>query len=88
MKVRLAGVREAEQADVGEQLELQLQRALLALAARRGLARRAVDRALEMHVAQAALAALGDQQALAVRGEVADDLVGVDVDDHGADRHA
>ena len=40
-----------------------------------------------MHVAEAALAALGDQQALAVAGQVADHFIGVDVDDHGADRH-
>ena len=41
-----------------------------------------------MHVALAAVAAARDQQALAVLGQVADDLVGGDVDDLGADRHA
>jgi hypothetical protein len=40
-----------------------------------------------VHVAQAALAALGHQQALAVLGEIADDFVGLDVHDHGADWH-
>src|SRR5690606_40030836 len=49
--------------------------------------RRPVHRALEVHVALAAGTALGHQQALAVPGEVADDLVGGDVDDLGADRH-
>src|SRR5690606_18364280 len=60
----LARVREAKQADVGQQLQLELQQALLALGAWRELPRRAVDRALEVHVAQAALAAARDQQAL------------------------
>ncbi|KAG1364579.1 hypothetical protein G6F61_013821 [Rhizopus arrhizus] len=40
-----------------------------------------------MHVAQAAAAALGHQQAVVVLGQVADDFIGGDVDDHGADRH-
>src|SRR5690606_22061861 len=82
----LAGIGEAQQADVGQQLQLQLQRALLARLARGRLARGAVGRALEVHVAQAALAAAGHQQALAVRGQVADDLVGLDVGHHGANR--
>src|SRR5690606_26731206 len=82
----LAGVREAQQADVGQQLQFELEQALLALLARRRLPRRAVGRALEVHVAQAALAAARDQQALAVAGEVADHLVGVDVDHHRAYR--
>jgi hypothetical protein len=77
----LAGVREAEQADVGEQLQLEAQLALLARPTWRRLARRAVHRGLEVDVALAAVAALGDQQALAVLGEVADDLVGGDVAD-------
>ena len=40
-----------------------------------------------MHVAEPALAAVRNQQALAVCGEVADDLVGFDVVHDGADRH-
>jgi len=40
-----------------------------------------------MHVAQAAAAALGHQQAVAMRGQIADHFVGADVHDHGADRH-
>src|SRR6185312_7926234 len=42
---------------------------------------------LEMNVAEAALAALRNQQFLAMRGQVADDLIGIDVDDSRADRH-
>ena len=41
-----------------------------------------------MHVALAAVAATRHQQALAVFGQVADDLVGGHVDHFGADRHA
>ena len=41
-----------------------------------------------MDVALSATSALGDQQALAVLGEVADLLVGIDVGNHGAYRHA
>ena len=83
----LAGVGEAEQADIGQQLELQPEQPLLAPFAGGGLARGTVGGALEVHVAQPALAAAGHQQALAVLGHVADDLVGVDVDDHGTHRH-
>src|SRR5690606_25388437 len=83
----LAGIGEAQQAHVRQQLELQLELALLARQARQGLARGAVGRTLEVHVAQAALAALCDQQAVAMLGQVADDLVGLDIGDHGPDRH-
>src|SRR3546814_12994259 len=63
-----------------------LKQALLTLLARRELSRGAVGGTLEVHVAQAALAALGHQHAVAVARHVADDLVGGDVDDLGADR--
>ena len=63
---RLAGVRHAEQADVGEHAQLEPQRALLARPAGRLLARRAVGAGLEVQVAEAAVAALGEQCALAV----------------------
>src|SRR5690606_38513876 len=60
---------------------------LLARGARCGLTRRAVGRALEVHVAQPALAPARHQQALAVDGQVADHLVGVEVAHHGAGGH-
>ena len=75
-------------ADVGQHFQFQFQFALFARRAGGESARRAVGRTLEMDVAQPALAALRDQQLLAVRGEIADDLVGIDVDDSRADRHA
>src|SRR5690606_34333306 len=83
----LAGIGEPEQAHVGQQLQLQSQGALLALGARRRLPRGAVDRALEVHVAQAALPAARHQQAVAVADQVADHFVGVHVDDLRAHRH-
>src|SRR5690606_11902568 len=83
----LAGIGKAQQADVGQQLQLQPQLALLARQTRQGLARSAVGRALALHVAEAALATLGHQLAVAMRGHVADHLVGTDVGDHGADRN-
>src|SRR3546814_1974994 len=46
----LAGVGEAKQADVGQQLELQPKQALLTLLARRALSRGAVGGTLEVHV--------------------------------------
>ncbi len=85
---RFAGVGHAEQADVGEDLEFQLEAPLFAGGTRRRLARRAVGARLEMQIAEAALAALGDQRARSVRGEVGDELAAVGVGDHRADRHA
>ena len=83
-----ARVREAEQADVGEYLQFEAQVAHLAFGARSRLARRTVDRTLEIDVAGAAVAAFCDLEPLPVRREVADQLVGGDVDDRRADRHA
>jgi len=40
-----------------------------------------------MHVAQPAPAALGDQQALPVRGQITNDFIGIDVVHHRPDRH-
>src|SRR3546814_19236815 len=84
----LAGVGEAKQADVGQQLELQPKQALLTLLARRELSRGAVGGTLEVHDAQAALAALGHQHAVAVARHVADASVGADVDALGTARAA
>jgi hypothetical protein len=49
---------------------------------------RAVGRGLEVDVAPAAFAALGQQFQLAVFGQVGQDFAGRVVDDQGADRHA
>ncbi len=67
---RLAGVRQADQAGVREQLEAQPDPALLARRARRRAARRLVGRGLEAAVAEAAAAALGDHHGLARRQDL------------------
>ena len=66
----LAGVRLADQADVGDHLELEEQPTHLPLLAGRGLPRRAVGRRLEVDVAPAAGAPLGGDDRFACRGQV------------------
>ena len=89
---RLAGVGEADQADVGEQLHLEPQILDLARQARLHAARRAVGGGGELRVAHAAAAALGDQDALSLHREVREQLprvfgvAGLFVDER-ADRH-
>ena len=74
-----------DQADVGEQLEGQRQPELVALEALLREPGRLARRALEADVAATALAAAGDEQALALAHEVAEELA-VRVPDLGADR--
>ena len=62
---RLAGVRQADDAGIGDQLQPQPDGQLLAGLARVGAARRLVGRRLEMRVAEAAVAAPGDAGAVA-----------------------
>ena len=62
---RLAGVRQADQADVGDDLQLQVDRPLLAGLAGLGLPGGAVGRRLEVLVAVPALAAAGDDDVVA-----------------------
>ena len=64
-KGRLAGVRQPDQAGVGDQLEPEDERALDPFLAGIGAARGAVGRGGEMGVAEAAVAARGDDDALA-----------------------
>ena len=84
----LARVGHAQQAHVGQHLQLQLQPALLARPARCGLARRPVGAALEMQVAQATVTALGQHDPLAMRGQVKEKLARILVMDLRAHRHA
>ena len=71
----LAGVREADQADVGEQLQLEPEVLLFAGLAGLRPARRAVGGRREARVAAAAAAALRDQHALAFVGEIGEQRV-------------
>ena len=84
---RLAGIGQADQADVGQQLQPQPDPHFLARPAGAVLARRAVGRGLVAGIAAAAVAALEEDDALADLGEVGEQrpllVVGQDL---GADR--
>ena len=83
---RLARVGQPDQADVGEQLEREREPELVALQTLLGELGRLAGRTLEADVAAPALAAAGDEQALALAHEVAEELA-LGVADLGADRH-
>ena len=85
---RLAGVGQSDQAGIGDQLQPQPDPALLARPAGSRMARRLVGGALEMRVAEAAVAALAQHDALARLGQVEQHRLLVLVEDLGADRHA
>ena len=72
MKRRLAGVGEADEADIGEQLQLEPQIEFFAGLAGLQLARRAVGGRCEVRVAKTAASALRDQHALADVGQIGD----------------
>ena len=84
---RLAHVREADQAHVREQFQLQNDVALHPRLPGLGEAGRLTGRGGEMHIAPAAVAALGRDERLVVR-QVLDDLPGLLVADDRAARHA
>src|SRR5690606_18441334 len=83
----LAGIRQAEQTDVRQHLEFQLEVTRLARLARRSLPWRPVGTGLEAGIAQSVPAALSHQQTLAGAGQIADDVLGRSVDHRGTDRH-
>ena len=85
---RLAGVREADEADVGEQLQLEAQVLDLAGFARLDLARRAIGGRGEPRVAHAAASALGDEHALAFLGEIGEQPVAARPDRRSSRRPA
>ena len=69
---RLAGVGQAHEADVGDQPQLEVDRALLARLAALGVRGRLVGRGLEVRVAEAAATAARDHDLLADGDEVRD----------------
>lgn len=83
----LAGIRQSQQADVGQHLQFQLEVTRLARLARGGLARRPIGTGFETGVTEAVPAALSDHQPLTGLGQVADDFLGIGVDHGGTDRH-
>ena len=82
-----AGVGKADQAHVGQQLQLQAQALFFARAARLVLGGRLVGGGGEARVALAAAAAARHHEALAGLGEIAQALAGGFVVDHRAHRH-
>jgi hypothetical protein len=84
----LAGVGQAEQADIGKDAQFEVDLEFFTLVALGALTRGAVGRRLEMGVAKATLAALGKQHLFVVHVEVGQHFAGVEVGDDGADRHA
>ena len=86
-KRRLADIREADEADVGQQLQLEHDIVLLALKARFGKTGRLTGRRCEVLVAPAASAALAEDEIGGV-GHILDELVRFRVAHDGAARHA
>ena len=83
---RLARVRQPDEADVGDQPELEADPALGARLALLGVLRRLVGRGLEVRVAEPAATAAGDHRALADRDEVRQQRAGLVVVDRRAGR--
>ena len=84
---RLAGIGQPDDTGVGDQLEPQPDMHLLALLAWVGMARRLVGRRLEMCIAEAAIAASKQHDALAGLGQVRDQGLAVIIDDLRTGRH-
>src|SRR6476659_5698961 len=84
---RLAGVRQSDEAGVGDELEAEPDPALLARLSGIGVPRRTVGRRLEMRVAETAVAALGQHDTLADLGKVGDHRFLVLVENLRSDRH-
>ena len=84
---RLAGIRQPDDAGIGDQLEPQPDGAFLARLPRIGMARGAVGGALEMSVAEAAIAALGEHGLLTHLGEVGEQRLAILLIDLSAGWH-
>ena len=84
---RLPGVRLPDEADVGDELELELQRARFAVLARLVLSRRLVRRRGEVRVALSAAPAARHDDAVAILEHLADSLRRLRVGDDGAHRN-
>ena len=87
-KGRLAGVREPDEADVGDEAQLETEPALLPGLALLGVLRRLVRRAGEVDVAEPAAPAAPERRLLPDRDEVSQQLAGGVVEDAGPGWHA
>ena len=85
---RLAGIRHAQQAHIGQHAQFELELVCLARPARRLLAGRTVGGGLVVQVAEAAVTALGQQALFAVLQQLHHQFAGFGVADDGAHRHA
>src|ERR1700730_9008299 len=86
-KRRFAGVGEAHEPGIRDQLEAQPDGALLADKARIGMARRAVGGRFEMSIAETPIAALGKHGAITKLGEIGEERFIVFVENLGALRY-
>ena len=84
-KGRFAGIGQADQAGVGDELQAQSENPLLRLLAGIDAARRLVRRGLEMRIAEAAVAAAREAHALSDLGQIGEQMLALE--DLGADRH-
>ena len=84
---RLAGVGQADKADVSDQPELELESVLFARLALLGMRRRLVDRRREVDVAQPAAAATRDHDGLLARHQVGQQVAAQGVAHDRARRH-
>ena len=87
-KGAFARIRQAQQTDVCQHFQFQLEVARLARLAQRGLSRRAVGTRFETGVAQTMPTTMGHQQALARLGQVANHFLSTRINHRGADWHA
>src|SRR4029079_5066624 len=78
---------QADEAGIGDQFQPQPDPALFTLLAGIGVARRAIGGRLEMGVAETAIAAFGEHEFFAKRGEVVDQRLAILVENLRADRH-
>src|SRR6516164_6572609 len=83
---RFAGVGQANQANIGDQLQAQPNPGLTAGPAGIGAARRAIGRALVMHVAETAIASLQEDPPLAAARQIGEHLPVLGIHDLGPDR--
>src|SRR5512143_941097 len=83
---RFSRVGLADQTDVGDELELELERASLAIFTRLKLSRRSVGRGGEVRVALSAASAPSDDNAVAVLQHFAQELGRCEISNDGADR--
>src|SRR5690606_34827497 len=86
-KGALAGIRHAQQADISQYLQLQLEITRVTRLARRGLPRGTVGAGLEARIAQPMPTTLSDQQLLTRLGQITNYILGSSIDHRSAHRH-